>query len=184
MDLTIGVAGLGDGAPTDAARMAYEVGRAVAERGALLVAGKGARLARAAVEGARSRSGRIIGVVPGLADAESRDPGTPAFHDFDCVVRFSDARTARGMCDLLVGIYDYWSYPGVVPVGYAEGHTVGVLLAGPTTAAGVARVSGMARRYSRPQVLYDVDPDQLVDRLIHQLLSRPRRREDAAPMAG
>jgi len=61
---SIAVIGAGD-APADVCALAFEVGRAIATRGAVLVCGGRGGVMESAAAGAREEGGHTIGVIPG-----------------------------------------------------------------------------------------------------------------------
>jgi uncharacterized protein (TIGR00725 family) len=58
---------------SDLADIAYEVGRAIAQRGAVLITGGSSGVMEAASRGARSAGGLVVGILPGLDPSEAND---------------------------------------------------------------------------------------------------------------
>jgi uncharacterized protein (TIGR00725 family) len=70
--MAIAVIGAGT-CDSDVASIAYEVGRAVAQRGAVLITGGSTGVMQAASQGARSEQGLVVGILPGLDAHEAND---------------------------------------------------------------------------------------------------------------
>lgn len=101
------VAVCGPGVATDAERaVAFDVGRLLAERGAVVVCGGGDGVMAAAAAGARSADGLVVGVRPG----PSRDGAAPDL-DATIVTNMGEARNA-----VIV-----WSADAVIVVGGSWG---------------------------------------------------------------
>lgn len=66
----IAVIGAGD-APADLRELAFEVGRAIARRGAILVCGGRGGVMEAAAAGAQSAGGHTVGILPGYHRREA-----------------------------------------------------------------------------------------------------------------
>jgi hypothetical protein len=101
-------------ATEDEAATAFEVGRLLAERGAVVICGGGTGVMAAVAAGARSRDGLVIGVRPG-ADREGASPDLSAV----VVTNMGEARNA-----VLV-----WSADAVIVVGGSWGTLSEVALA-------------------------------------------------------
>jgi uncharacterized protein (TIGR00725 family) len=84
----IGVIGAGS-CPLAVARLAHEVGREIARRGAVLVCGGLGGVMRAAAEGAKEAGGVTIGILPGPTRAEAN-----AFIDYAVATNLGQARNA------------------------------------------------------------------------------------------
>jgi len=86
--VAIAVIGAGS-APAELRKLAFEVGRAIARRGAILVCGGLGGVMEAAGEGAHSAGGQTIGILPSY-DAESANPHI----DFAVATGMGEARNA------------------------------------------------------------------------------------------
>ena len=83
----IGVMG-GASVSEEVYRMAYELGALIAEQGWILLnGGRDAGVMRASAEGAKSRGGMTIGILPGASKAQANP-----FIDIPVVTNLSDAR--------------------------------------------------------------------------------------------
>lgn len=109
------VAVCGPGTATDAEReVAFDVGRLLAERGAVVICGGGDGVMAAVAAGARSAGGLVVGVRPGPSrDGASADP------DVTVVTNMGEARNA-----VIV-----WSADAVIVVGGSWGTLSEVALA-------------------------------------------------------
>jgi hypothetical protein len=100
MSVYVAVAGAGVASPEDAA-VAEEVGRLLAERGAVVVCGGLGGVMEAACRGARGGGGRTVGILPG----EDRADANP-FVDVAIPTGLGEARNALVVraCDALIAI--------------------------------------------------------------------------------
>ena len=79
----------------DVARTAYEVGRRIAEAGAVLVCGGRGGVMEAAARGAREAGGLVVGILPGRNDLES--PPNP-FVDVAVFTGMAEGRNWVNVC--------------------------------------------------------------------------------------
>jgi uncharacterized protein (TIGR00725 family) len=98
----VGVVGLG-AEDAEAAALAEEVGRLVAEAGAVLLCGGRGGVMAAAARGAKGAGGLVVGVLPGR-DAEESAPN--AYVDVAIFTGMSDARNWINACssDAIVAV--------------------------------------------------------------------------------
>lgn len=128
----IGVMG-GGACDTETARVAREVGRAIAERGAVLLCGGLGGVMEAAAEGARGAGGLTVGVLPGRSAAESR----PNRHvEVALFTGMGDGRNYvnAAASDALIAIGGVWGTLSEVALGRKLGKPVVLLGSWPALA--------------------------------------------------
>ncbi len=84
----IGVMGPSD-CPAHVREAAYQVGRAVARRGGILICGGGSGVMEAAAQGAKEAGGVTVGILPGASASDAN-----AFIDIPIVTDLGNARNA------------------------------------------------------------------------------------------
>lgn len=173
MKLTIGVMGssggnLGD----DVCRKAYQLGEAIAERDAILITGGCPGLPYEAVQGAKAKGGLVVGISPGLSIDEHRGKYSSPVAGFDLLIYTGSGLMGREItsirsCDIIVIVGGRTGTLGELAIAYDEGRLIGVL----TGTGGITEIVETIIRTSGKDtgacVLYDDDPDKLIDRLIH-----------------
>ena len=173
MKLTIGVMGssggnLGD----DVCRKAYQLGEAIAERDAILITGGCPGLPYEAVQGAKAKGGLVVGISPGLSIDEHQGKYGSPVAGFDLLIYTGSGLMGREItsirsCDIIVIVGGRTGTLGELAIAYDEGRLIGVL----TGTGGITEIVETIIRTSGKDtgacVLYDDDPDKLIDRLIH-----------------
>jgi uncharacterized protein (TIGR00725 family) len=172
MRLTIGVMG-SSGGDLSAANLAkaHRLGEAIAARDAVLITGGCPGLPYEAVRGAKAKGGLVIGISPGLSLDEHRGKYRSPVDGFDVLVYTGSGLMGREItsirsCDMIVIAGGRTGTLGELAIAYDEGRLIGVL----TGTGGITELVESIIRASGKQtgacVLYDDDPERLVDRLI------------------
>jgi uncharacterized protein (TIGR00725 family) len=176
--LAIGVMGsASEDAGEEVAAKVMRLGRAVAERGCVLVTGGCPGLPYAAARGAQASGGLAIGISPGLSREEhERKYGSPA-DAYDVLIYTGSGLMGREVLnirssDIVVIAGGRSGTLGEFAIAYDEGKLIGVL----TGTGGIAdRVDDLVRLCQKDTgaaVLYDDDPIRLLDRLIEYYLTQ------------
>lgn len=184
--------------PPGAFTAARQLGRAVARHGCTLMTGACPGLPYAAVEGAKEAGGLVVGISPALAEAEH----TRLFHSpvrgFDVVIYTGSGLMGREVVnirssDMVVIISGHSGTLGEFAIAYDEGRLIGVLTGtGGVADMAMALEAQLGGKRTGAKVLYDDDPDRLVERLVDYYTSSHVRRphvfagllNDGAPHAG
>jgi uncharacterized protein (TIGR00725 family) len=182
MKLTIGVMGSSGGPLSAAARQkAYQLGEAIAERGAILITGGCPGLPYEAVKGAKARGGLVIGISPGLSVDEHRTKYASPTEGFDVLIYTGSGLMGREItnirsCDVVVIVGGRTGTLGELAIAYDEGRLVGIL-------RGTGGISDIAEEILRvggkdtgARVLYDEDAAALIQRLIEVYRSEHSRK--------
>jgi hypothetical protein len=137
----ISVVGAGNAEP-DPAELAHEVGRLLAERGAVLVCGGLGGVMEAAARGAREAGGTTLGILPG----ESRAAANP-WIEHAVVTGIGHARNlaVAASGDALIAVGGEWGTASEIALARKLGRPVVVLGRGPILEGeGVVRASSPA----------------------------------------
>jgi uncharacterized protein (TIGR00725 family) len=114
----------GENAPDEAVRLAEEVGRQLARRGAVLVCGGGAGVMAAACRGARQEGGHTIGIMPGHGPQET--PPNP-WVEFPIYTGIGYARNSMVVLSGEAVIAIDGSYGTLSEIAYALIHNVPIV---------------------------------------------------------
>ncbi len=137
MRLTIGVMGSSGGGMSQAALgLAYRLGEAIAERGAVLITGGCPGLPYEAVRGAKAKGGLVVGISPGLSRWEHE-------HKYRSPVE-----------------------GGELAIAYDEGRLIGILKGTGGIAEIAETILEASDKETGACVLYEDEPTRLVDRLV------------------
>lgn len=180
--LAIGVMGSASGTmPSDTVDKSHELGCAIARAGAILVTGACPGLPQAAVEGARSFGGMVIGISPALSETEHVRRYRSPVEGFDLLVYTGSGLMGREVInirssDMVVIVGGHSGTLGEFAIAYDEGRLIGVL----TGTGGIAdMVAELVKRMAKPtgaHVMYDADPDNLISTLIDYYRTKHARR--------
>lgn len=172
MKLTIGVMGSSGGdLPEQLRAKAYQVGEAIAERGAILITGGCPGLPYEAVRGAKAKGGLVVGISPGLSIDEHRARYGSPVEGFDVLIYTGSGLMGREItnirsCDMVVIVGGRTGTLGELAIAYDEGRLIGVL----TGTGGVTEIVETIIRAGGKEtgacVLYDDEPKHLIDRLL------------------
>jgi uncharacterized protein (TIGR00725 family) len=172
MKLAVGVMGSSEPPFADGAwDKLVQVGRRIAERGCVLITGACPGLPYAAVQGARERSGLVVGISPALSLQEHvRRYGSPT-EGFDVIIYTGSGLMAREIenirsSDIVVIAGGRSGTLGEFAIAYDEGRLLGVLTGTGGIADAVPELVRLADKQTGAAVLYDDDPASLVDKLI------------------
>lgn len=170
--LKIGVMG---GATGDLTRehldKAHQLGRATAASGCVLITGACPGLPLAAACGARQAGGLVIGISPGLSlDEHLYKYSSPAeFHDV--LIFTGSGLMGREVVnirssDVVVIIGGRSGTLGELAIAYDEGKLIGVLTGTGGISDLVADILAACAKDTGAQVVYDVDPERLIQELL------------------
>jgi uncharacterized protein (TIGR00725 family) len=173
MRLTIGVMGSSGGDVSEAnLAKAHRLGEAIAARDAVLITGGCPGLPYEAVRGAKAKGGLVIGISPGLSLDEHRGKYRSPVDGFDVLVYTGSGLMGREItnirsCDMVVIGGGRTGTLGELAIAYDEGRLIGVLTGTGGITEFVEPIIKASGKQTGACVLYDDDPEQLVDRLIH-----------------
>ncbi len=174
MRLAVGVMGPATGEiDADVLARVRRLGEAVARSGATLITGACPGVPQAAVLGAWSHGGLVVGISPALSEEEHVTRYASPLEGFDVMIYTGSGLMGREVVnirssDIVVVAGGHSGTLGEFSIAYDEGRLIGVL----TNTGGVAdMVSELVERISKDTgatVLYDDDPERLVSRLLER----------------
>ncbi len=173
MRLTIGVMGSSGGDLSEATlAKAHRLGEAIAARDAVLITGGCPGLPYEAVRGAKARGGLVVGISPGLSLDEHRRKYHSPVDGFDVLIYTGSGLmgpeiTNIRSCDMVVIAGGRTGTLGELAIAYDEGRLIGVLTGTGGITELVEPIIKASGKETGACVLYDDDPERLVDRLIH-----------------
>lgn len=172
MRLVIGVMGTADEPiPGEVWEKALRLGRAVARSGCILITGGCPGLPYAAVQGARAEGGLVVGISPGLSRYEHvHKYGSPT-EGFDLLIYTGSGLMGREVenirsSDIVVIVGGRSGTLGEFAIAYDEGKLIGVLTGTGGVADAVEQIVAVCSKPTGAVILYDDDPERLVERLI------------------
>jgi uncharacterized protein (TIGR00725 family) len=182
MKLTIGVMGSSGGElNTEVKKKVFRLGEVIAERDAILITGGCPGLPYEAIRGAKAKGGMTLGISPGLSIDEHQHKFRSPIEDFDVLIYTGSGLMGREItnirsCDIIVIVGGRTGTLGELAIAYDEGRLIGVL----TGSGGITEIVETIIRVSDKQtgacVLYEEDPEKLIDRLIEYYRTEHFRR--------
>lgn len=173
MKLKIGVmGGASDDSTPETIERARCLGRAIAQGGYILITGACPGLPFAAAQGANEAGGLVIGISPGLSLEEHVHKfGSPtAFHDV--LVFTGSGLMGREVVnirtsDIVVIVGGRSGTLGELAISYDEGKLIGVLSGTGGISDLVPTILEACSKDTGSRVVYDQEPERLVDQLVH-----------------
>ncbi len=180
--LAVGV--MGSASPpisASATASAHELGCAVARHGCTLVTGACPGLPYAAVQGAKEHGGLVVGISPALSVEEHIHRFSSPVLGFDLLVFTGSGLMGREVInirsvDMVVIVGGHSGTLGEFAIAYDEGRLIGVLTATGGVADLVREVVPQMCKQTGAKIIYDADPDRLVERLVNYYVSEHSRR--------
>ncbi len=170
--LVVGVMGSASGYidPSVAAR-ARAVGRAIAEAGCTLITGACPGLPQEAVIGASAHGGLVLGISPALSEQEHIDRYASPIEGFAALIYTGSGLMGREVVnirssDIVVIVGGHSGTLGEFAIAYDEGRLIGVLTGTDGVADFVGELVGKLAKDTGAKVLFDADPDRLIERLV------------------
>ena len=150
---------------------AHELGRAIAKSGCVLITGACPGLPLAAACGAKQEGGMVVGISPGLSlDEHLHRYHSPAdFHDV--LIYTGSGLMGREIVnirssDIVTIIGGRSGTLGELAIAYDEGKLIGVLTGTGGISDMVADILAACKKETGSQVIYEADPQRLIDELL------------------
>ncbi len=169
--LTIGVMGSASGKQNKESMLKLtQLGRAIAERGHILITGACPGLPYAAALGAQAAGGLSIGISPGLSLEEHERKYRSPSDAYDVLIYTGSGLMGREVLnihssDMIVIAGGRTGTLGEFAIAYDEGRLIGVLTGTGGIADQVDDLVRLCNKKTGAVVLYDDDPARLIDRL-------------------
>jgi hypothetical protein len=190
MKLTIGVMGSSGGKlPREVRKKAYELGRAIAEAGCVLLTGACPGLPYDAARGCKEAGGMTVGVSPALdLDEHKNRYRSPAKH-FDVLIYTGDGLMGREItairsCEVTVLVAGRSGTLGEFAIAYDEGRIIGALRGTGGIADGLEKILGIVNKDTGATVIFDDDPGRLLRKLLQAYRKRNGKRPQRYDAAG
>lgn len=190
--LKFGVMGSASKTQSDDCRTkARELGAAVARRGGVTITGACPGLPLAAAEGAKTNGGLVIGISPGLSlDEHVYKYESPTEHH-DVLIFTGSGLMGREVVnirtsDIVVIVGGSSGTLGELAIAYDEGKLIGVLTETGGITSVIPEILAACNKETGARVVYEGDPDVLVEKLLHVYHTEHHRRPscfcDGAPV--
>ncbi len=170
--IAVGVMGsAGGNLGRDVLEKAFEMGRAIALRGCVLVTGACPGLPHEAVKGAKSANGMVVGISPALNFEEHAIKYRSPYAGYDALVYTGSGLMGREIenirsCDLVVFMGGRSGTLGEFAIAYDEGKVIGVLQGTGGIADRMDVIVSLVQKQTGSQIVYSRDPADLLGRLI------------------
>jgi uncharacterized protein (TIGR00725 family) len=170
--LVVGVMGSASGHIEPAvASLARSLGRAIARAGCTLITGACPGLPQEAVLGASESNGLVLGISPALSEQEHVSRYRSPTEGFSALIYTGSGLMGREVVnirssDIVVIVGGHSGTLGEFAIAYDEGRLIGVLLGTDGVADMVETLVAKMTKDTGARVLYDVDPERLVTRLL------------------
>jgi len=170
--IAVGVMGsAGGNLGQDVLEKAFEMGRAIALRGCVLVTGACPGLPHEAVKGAKSANGLVVGISPALNYEEHAIKYRSPYAGYDALVYTGSGLMGREIenirsCDLVVFMGGRSGTLGEFAIAYDEGKVIGVLQGTGGIADRMDVIVSLVQKQTGSQIVYSRDPADLLGRLI------------------
>lgn len=166
------------------------LGRAISRHGCCLLTGACPGLPQDAVLGAKDVGGHVIGISPAATLREHIDVFESPYIEYDILIFTGLGLMGRELInirssDIVVVVGGRSGTLGEFAIAYEEGKLIGVLSDTGGVTATLPELEKAMTKTTGAEVLYDSNPEQLVDRLIDRYISEeyvcpchPRQSED------
>jgi uncharacterized protein (TIGR00725 family) len=171
MKLKIGVMGhAGSDLPENEKKMAFELGRAIAEQDGITITGGCPGYPFEAAKGAASQGGLVVGISPGLSLWEHVNKYHSPTEHHDLLIFTGSGLMGREVVnirssDMVVIIGGKSGTLGEFAIAYDEGKLIGVLMGTGGITTEIKHLVRVIRKDTGAKVLYDRDPRRLIQRL-------------------
>ena len=171
MKLKIGVMGhAGSDLPEKEKKLAFELGKAVAEQNCILITGGCPGYPFEAAKGAASQGGLVIGISPGLSLWEHVNKYHSPTEHHDLLIFTGSGLMGREVVnirssDMVVIVGGKSGTLGEFAIAYDEGKLIGILMGTGGITTEIKYLVRVIRKDTGAKLLYDRDPRRLIRRL-------------------
>lgn len=172
VQIRIGVMGSAvEAADPAVAVLCRRLGRRIAERGACLLTGACPGLPHESVLGARDAGGHVVGISPAATLREHADTFGSPYREYDVLIFTGLGVMGRELVnirssDIVVVIGGRSGTLGEFAIAYEEGKLIGVLTGTGGITQALGSIEASLSKKTGAEVLYDADPERLIDRLL------------------
>ncbi len=172
MKLKIGVMGSASGKlPREHRRLAFELGRVIAEEGCITITGACPGLPLEAARGASGAGGLVIGISPGLSEWEHVNKYHSPVQHHDVLIFTGSGLMGREVVnirssDIVIIVGGRSGTLGEFSIAYDEGKLIGVLQGTGGITSEIRDIIDIIKKKTGAKVIYNADPRKLVRELI------------------
>ena len=177
VQIRIGVMGSagGDTDPAVAAKC-ERLGQSIAMYGCCLLTGACPGLPHSAVLGAKSASGHVVGISPATTLREHVERYGSPYREYDVLIFSGLGLMGRELInifssDIVVVVGGRSGTLGEFAIAYEHGKLIGVLSGSGGIAEALPALEPTLRKATGSEVVYDVDPNRLIERLLSRYRS-------------
>jgi uncharacterized protein (TIGR00725 family) len=184
MKLKIGVMGSATGNLTRKhKKLAYELGRVIAEEGCITVTGACPGLPLESARGANGAGGLVVGVSPGLSKWEHMNKYHSPVRYHDVLIFTGSGLMGREVVnirssDIVVIVGGRSGTLGEFSIAYDEGKLIGVLLGTGGITSEIKIIVSIIKKNTGAKIIYDSNPQRLVRELLVYFRREHFRRPD------
>ncbi len=177
VQIRIGVMGSAGSVPDQAiAERCRALGRAVADAGCCLLTGACPGLPHEVVLGARTVGGHVVGISPAVSLREHVERYESPYEEYDVLIFTGLGLMGRELVnihssDIVIVAGGRSGTLGEFAIAYENGKLVGVLSGTGGIADALPALEGSLNKHTGAEVLYDAEPQALVERLVARYLS-------------
>jgi uncharacterized protein (TIGR00725 family) len=175
--IRIGVMGSAGG-ELDAASddLCRHLGHAIVQTGCCLLTGACLGLPHAAVQGAKSASGHVVGISPASSLRDHVERYASPFAEYDVLLFTGLGMMGRELInirssDIVVIVGGRSGTLGEFAIAYEEGKLIGVLERTGGITSALRQVEAALVKPTGAEVLYGTNPEILIERLLHRYLA-------------
>lgn len=172
MKVKVGVMGSSGGAiEPEVEEKCFELGRAIARHGCILITGACPGLPYESIKGAKAEGGLTVGISPGLSLKEHIEKYESPAEGHDVLIFTGSGLMGREItnirsCDVVVIAGGRSGTLGELAIAYDEDKVIGVLEGTGGIADHVDDIIKFCGKVTNAKVIYDSDPDRLIRRLL------------------
>jgi uncharacterized protein (TIGR00725 family) len=187
MKLKIGVMGSATGKISqEGRRLAFELGRAIAEEDCITITGACPGLPLESARGANSAGGIVVGISPGLSEWEHVNKYHSPVEYHDVLIFTGSGLMGREVVnirssDIVIIIGGRSGTLGEFSIAYDEGKVIGVLQGSGGITSEIKTIVRIVRKKTGAKIIYAANPKKLVRELIAYYRTHPVR---TAPREG
>jgi uncharacterized protein (TIGR00725 family) len=177
VQIRVGVMGSAGGEiPGELDAVCRRLGRSIAEHGCCLLTGACPGMPHAVVLGCRTASGHVVGISPASNLREHVEVFGSPYREYDVLVFTGLGLMGRELVnirssDIVVVIGGRSGTLGEFAIAYEEGKLIGVVSGTGGIADAVPAFQASLGKATGAEVVYDSDPEELVERLLRRYLS-------------
>ena len=164
------------------------LGRTIAEQGCCLLTGACPGQPHEAVLGAQTAGGHVVGISPGASLAEHVATFDSPYREYDIMIYTGLGLMGRELVnirssDIIVVVGGRSGTLGEFAIAFEEGKLIGVLTGTGGITDVIPAVEERLHKATGAEVLYDSDPQRLIDRLLKSYWEKAPAAQDVAPSA-